>query len=109
MIRACKICKGWHDVAEDWPDACMGHFRKSAGSGLQIIKDIEPYKAVAGDIALGGKPPAIMSRREHKEFLKRNRYVEVGNEPIKQRTPDYGPEVQGREIKQVIDQLRSRH
>jgi len=77
--------------------------------GLQIIKDIEPYKAVAGDIALKGKRPVIASRQAHKEFLKRNRYVEVGNEPVRSKNPDYGPEVSGREIKNVVDQLRSRH
>jgi len=46
----------------------------------QIIKDIEPYRAVAADVANGGKPPAIMSRREHREFLKRNNYSEIGSE-----------------------------
>lgn len=109
-VRACKVCKGWHDLAEDWPMGCLGHFagRAAAKQSFQIIKDIDPYKAVAGDVALGGKRPAIMSRREHREFLKRNNYVEVGNEPIKPRKADYGPEVTGREIKQTIDKLRSR-
>lgn len=44
-----------------------------------VTPDIQPYIAVAGDKA--GKP--ITSRREHREFLKRNRFIEVGNEPIK--------------------------
>jgi hypothetical protein len=37
--------------------------------------DIRPYIAMAGDRA--GKP--ITSRREHREFLKRNRLIEVGD------------------------------
>lgn len=41
-----------------------------------IIPDIQPYVAVAGDRA--GK--VIGSRREHKEFLRRNGFEEVGNE-----------------------------
>jgi hypothetical protein len=41
--------------------------------------DIEPYIAVAGDMM--GKP--ITSRVEHKKFLKRNKLVELGNEPVK--------------------------
>lgn len=53
--------------------------------GLQIIKDIDPYKAVGGDVALGGKTPNIMSRREHREYLKRNGFVEVGNEKQEQK------------------------
>ena len=45
-------------------------------TGVTIIKDIEPYKAVAGDMA--GK--WITSRKQHREFLKRNGFQEVGNE-----------------------------
>lgn len=41
-----------------------------------IIPDIEPYVAVAGDMA--GK--VIRSRKEHREFLKRNNFQEIGNE-----------------------------
>jgi hypothetical protein len=109
-IRFCKACAGWHDLGEDWPEGCLSHFAKGLGStsGIQIIRDIEPYKAVGGDIALKGKCPAIMGRRQHREFLKRNNYVEVGNEPVRPKKWDYGPEITHREIKQTIDQLRSR-
>jgi hypothetical protein len=41
-----------------------------------VIGDIEPYKAVTGDME--GK--WITSRKQHREFLKRNNLVEVGNE-----------------------------
>ena len=41
-----------------------------------IIPDIEPYVAVAGDMA--GK--VISSRKEHREFLRRNNFQEIGNE-----------------------------
>ena len=58
--------------------------------GLQIIKDIDPYKAVAVDIATD-KAPAIGSRREHREFLKRNGYHEVGNEKIGRKQQTYTP------------------
>lgn len=109
-IRYCKSCAGWHDLGEAWPDACLSHFARGSfeWAGPQIIKDIEPYKAVGGDIALNGKRPAIMGRRQHREFLKRNNYVEVGNEPVKPRPVNYGPEITSRDIKQTIDQLRSR-
>lgn len=53
--------------------------------GLQIIKDIDPYKPIAGDIALGGQTPTIMSRREHKEFMRRNGYIEIGNSKQEQK------------------------
>lgn len=45
-----------------------------------IISDLEPYRAVASDIACGGKRPIISGRRQHREFLRRNQYVEVGTE-----------------------------
>lgn len=41
--------------------------------------DIKPYIAVGGDMA--GKP--ITTRDQHRKFLKRNRLVELGNEPIR--------------------------
>lgn len=41
--------------------------------------DIKPYIATAGDMA--GKP--ITSRGEHRKFLKRNRLVELGTEPVR--------------------------
>jgi hypothetical protein len=43
------------------------------------IADIAPYQAVAGDRA----GQFITSRSEHREFLKRNRLVEVGDAPIR--------------------------
>lgn len=49
---------------------------KEKKSGHYIIPDIKPYKAVAGDMA--GK--WITSRSQHREFLKRNGFQEVGNE-----------------------------
>lgn len=46
---------------------------------IEIIKDIEPYRAVAEDVATGNAP-VITSRSAHREFLRRNNYLEVGNE-----------------------------
>ncbi len=102
--RSCKSCGGWHDLAEDWPEGCRLHFRATVGP--QIIKDIEPYQAVGGDVAIGGKIPKIGGRRQHREYLKRNGYVEVGNEPLKPQKSGYGPEVTEREVRQVYERLR---
>jgi putative FmdB family regulatory protein len=46
-------------------------------SAAHVQPDISPYQAVTGDRA--GK--YITSRRAHREFLKRNRLIEVGNSP----------------------------
>jgi len=104
MIRKCKVCPAWHDLDEPWPEACGGHFRPVAG--IQIIKDIEPYRAIATDV--DGKRPAIMGRRQHREFLQRNGYREVGNDvPMKPKEAQYDLATQ-RDVKQAIDQLRNR-
>jgi hypothetical protein len=98
------VCRGWHDLEQDWPEACAAHFRRPGASSIQIIKDIEPYRAVAADV--DGNAPVIKSRREHREFLKRNNYIEVGNEKPKPRPPieidDPRPD-----LKRTIEQLRS--
>lgn len=104
-IRLCRACTGFHDLAEPWPEKCYAHFPAIASSSTQIIKDIDSYKTVAADA--NGKPAKIGSRREHREFLKRNNYVEVGNDPMKPKVLTYDT-VSGREIRSVIERLQSR-
>lgn len=43
------------------------------------IGDLPAYTATTGDMV--GKP--IEGRKAHREFLKRNRLIEVGNEPLR--------------------------
>lgn len=69
--------------------------------GPQIIRDIDPYRAVAVDVATGSRPN-IGSRSEHREFLKRNGYHEYT--PIKQEAR-YA-EVDKRELSQAVDRAR---
>lgn len=68
-----------------------------------VSPDIAPYRAVAGDRA----GQMITSRKDHREFLKRNRFTEVGNEPIRPIKNDFKPRkgeiVQ--ELKRVIPQV----
>lgn len=56
------------------------NFYDDTPKGPTIISDIEPYRAVASDVACGGKLPVISGRRQHREFLARNGYTEIGNE-----------------------------
>jgi hypothetical protein len=68
---------GWVRIAPNrlkWFDDNATTKKKSPSH--YVIPDIEPYKAVAGDMA--GK--WIKSRKEHRQFLQRNGFVEVGNE-----------------------------
>jgi hypothetical protein len=48
------------------------------GASGQIIKDIEPYKPAAVDKDTGQRP-VISGRRQHREFLRNNGYIEIGN------------------------------
>ena len=50
--------------------------------GGQIIKDIEPYKPMAVD-KNSGQRPIISGRRQHREFLRNNGYIEIGNSYVK--------------------------
>jgi putative FmdB family regulatory protein len=84
------------------PCECGGE-RFRAIRPLRVISDIEPYQAMGTDIATG-KAPMITSRSQHREYLKRNGYVEVGNErptPPRPLEPDFH-EI-GRTIKKVMD------
>ena len=53
--------------------------------GPALIKDIEGYRAMGADVACGGKRPFITTRSEHRAYLRRNGYVETGNETPKVR------------------------
>ena len=48
----------------------------SRNAGLSLIRDIEPYQNMKDR-------GWITSRSEHREFLRRNNFVEVGNEQDK--------------------------
>jgi hypothetical protein len=106
-IRFCKVCKDWHDLDKSWPEACLNHFASNRSSGPQIIKDIDPYKTVAADV--NGKQVRIAGRRQHREFLARNNYREVGNDIPIQPRETRGDFASGADVKRAIDQLRSRN
>jgi putative FmdB family regulatory protein len=75
-------------------------------SAAHVSPDIAPYQAVAGDRA----GEYITSRREHREFLKRNRFTEVGNEPVRPIKNDFRPKRGdiAAELKRVIPQVLKR-
>ena len=52
----------------------------------RVIADIPPYMTVAADKE-SGKRQYIKSRREHREFLNRNGYEEIGNEKFTPNAP----------------------
>lgn len=55
--------------------------RRTKGDGLQIIKDIEPFR----NVAIDGKP--ITSRRQKKDMMRAYGLEEIGNERPGPRQP----------------------
>lgn len=81
----CDSCAAEQDVfrriAEmdrDLPNCCGASMRRKL-CAPHVIADIQPYQAMGVDVATG-KAPMISSRSEHRDYLRRNCYVEVGNE-----------------------------
>lgn len=56
-----------------------------------VQADIQPYMSTAVDKETG-RTVGIQSRKQHREFLRRNDYVEVGNERMKPPKRDEGPD-----------------
>lgn len=73
--------------------------------GPAVISDIQPYRAAASDVACGGKRPVIGGRRQHREFLQRNGYVEMGNERPVQRSD--APSAREAQLNRVNDIRRA--
>ena len=69
--------KRWIQVrTENGPELVPADEYTGARKGPFVMGDIEPYKAITGDME--GK--WITSRSKHKDYLRRNGLVEVGNE-----------------------------
>jgi hypothetical protein len=86
-------------IPPDHPHPVMRVISACAGFG-----DIQPYIARAGDMA--GKP--ITSRNEHRQFLKRNRLVELGNEPVRD-TKQFRKTVTRKEVRESLKASIAQH
>lgn len=83
--------------------------RDETAHGLQIIRDIEPYRAMGSDVASDGKRPVIGSRSRHRTYLSDNRYVEVGNEkPVSGELPKLSYEDRVNDIRRAMGDFGSR-
>lgn len=91
----CDTCANEQDVFRKvaqmddlLPVCCDAAMRRKVCAPF-VQGDQAPYQAVAVDVATGSAP-RIDGRAQHREFLRRNGYHEVGNDIPKART-----EVQG--------------
>lgn len=113
MSRGARFVQRYVQELDDWFefDRVRGEFtnpnvhgasgKETPAVGVQIIRDIEPYKTVATDIACKGRT-VIGGRRQHKEFLKRNGYFEVGNEFVAPRREELPRTDRVSDIKRAI-------
>jgi hypothetical protein len=74
-------CKFWGLKGREADELWAEKQRMTKRIGPQIIQDIKPYITAAIDKERGGRI-IVKSRREHREFLRRNDYVEY---------PDFKP------------------
>jgi len=80
-----------------------GLYMERVISRAYAVPDLAPYIAVAGDKA--GRP--VEGRKAHREFLKRNGFREVGNEPIKPIRNNFRPSPGAirEELKRVVPEV----
>ncbi len=85
------------------------NYPREQPSGVQIIRDIEPYRTAASDVASDGKRAIIGSRSRHRAFLRDNHYVEVGNEkPMSGPMPTMSREERIADIRRAMGDFGSR-
>lgn len=89
-VRRCRVCRGWHDLAEPWPEECVDHYgqvetERSTLPMPYIQGDIQPYRSPLGT-------GEISSRSQRREDMKRGNVREV--DPSER--PDFGRPVRPR-------------
>lgn len=93
-LAECGICGKQQDYVASVEDRantpmCCGAQTQKILTAARVTADITPYFTVAADKETG-RCQHIRSRKQHREFLKRNGYEEVGNEKpkTKPQSPD---------------------
>lgn len=112
MIYAmiCRECGAEHDiyrhVAErnrDIPICCTAPMERKICAPA-VIGDISPYQAMGYDLA-SGNAPIIKSRSEHRAYLQRNGYTEVGNDMPVTRKPVDGEYNVRAELREAVREV----
>ena len=110
----CDACKREDDVYrslatyDDLPECCGAAMHRVICAPM-VIADLAPYQAVAVDKATG-KPPLIEGRAQHRAFLRRNGYVEIGNEmPDMSKRPIEGDFNVRQELAAAVHEVLPRH
>lgn len=71
-----------------------------ADAAPMVMGDLAPYRSAAADV--NGQKAIIGGRRQHREFLQRNGYTEVGNEQVKVRRHEMSQAERVADIKRAM-------
>ena len=109
----CDTCAAEDDIFRtlakiDELPACCGTAMHRKICAPMVITDIAPYQAMAVDVATG-KAPIIGSRSQHRDYLKRNGYFEMGNEMPKERTQVNGEFNVRKELTEATREVLSKY
>jgi len=72
------------------------HAAGGKGRGLQVVRDIEPYRSVITGERVGG-------RRQHRDHLRAHGCVEVGNDMPTSKTPAVDRESIRQDLKRAVE------
>ena len=105
-LRSCRVCKGWHDINEDWPRECHGHFvRYDQGrSETHKFPMFIPDHMNAVQSMLDGK--MYESKSELRKTYKAAGVIEVGNDAKVTSSPPKKPKITRDEIEQAVAKVK---
>ena len=100
--RLCKVCRGWHDLEQPWPLACIKIEPDKRGPyRIYVISDaMQPVQGQHDGRIYDSKSQIRASYRAHG-------LVEVGNDPARLRRPK-PPKIDRQAIRASIERAKSR-
>lgn len=95
------------EMDKDLPSCCGASMERQICAPF-VHADLPAYQAMAMD-SKTGTAPMIEGRVQHKEFLRRNGYVEVGNDMPQQRSEVVGDFSVRRELTEATREVLAKH
>lgn len=112
-VLECIHCKEQEEIVlplsehGNWPSHCGKQMRSVIQAPMTIRGDIEPFQSVVTDIATG-RLPVISSRKQLKEFEKRNGVHQVGTDVKAIPKPFVPPPKVRNDLGRVVHQVLSK-
>jgi hypothetical protein len=105
-LRSCRVCNGWHDIDEPWPNDCLGHFVRydQARSETHQFPMFIPDHMPAVQSMLDGK--MYDSKSELRKTYKAAGVIEVGNDAKMTVSPPKKPKITRDEIERAVQMVK---